>query len=828
VSDDAPLNQKRCPKCQRSYSANERICPADGEPLSFPDPYHLVNRVLADRYRLDALVGIGGMGAVYSAWHLAIGRRVAVKILQPNIAMLDERMVTLFEREARMAGGLVHENIANVLDAGRTTDGIAYIAMEWLDGGSLDDELVTVTSLGLERTADVLQQLAAALDAAHAAQIIHRDLKPANVMVTKDAAGRMRLKIVDFGIAKAVTEVTQTARSIVTGTPSYASPEHLAGGIVDARSDIYSLGVMLFRMLTGALPFDATSIEDMVRLKRGGVRVRVRQFRPEVPLVIDQLVDRMLARDPNDRPATAGDVSRIFSAAVAIPAAYGQADPPLRADLAADTAAIARQAFAPAARESPALDVTVPDIFDANPLLSEFNGLPRLQRWLHRHRGGGRLALIVALAGLSAILLSHIVGAACIRVALQGPSGLQRTLLFGYVAEPNAALWYLAGAPLFVVVASHFLNLAHGTLRELEGGERLVARREAGAPPISPLSAIARMNRRWFRIIVPAICVLSFSAVYIPEFVAKPAPAFGWVGALSVRDFEGVSLRDLQAQKRVGAIPIAATLCDAEAADCDVRVAGVEGGHGLADRDRWSYPFVAFIVVALGLQVAFGIYGGWIVAKILFLFGMFARALVNRSGRGLTIDLDFADSEMRFGLGALDVVHNMVLLLTLIGSIVFLLQRVANVAKGSSFFAGMVGLQLFSQFGVFVVSALPVLLVLFAPMAVFMVLLETEIGRAIEGIERERAALRKSMGGVTPPQQRAAIERAEEQLRRRRDLVRRQRPWPRKNATYRTLLVTTVFALGFVPFAIESAAASGVAGVSQVLSRFSEMLCWLL
>jgi hypothetical protein len=125
----------------------------------------------------------------------------------------------------------------------------------------------------------------------------------------------------------------------------------------------------------------------------------VRQFRPEVPLVIDQLVDRMLARDANDRPATAGDVSRIFSAAVASPAADGQAALPLRADLAADTAAIARQAFAPAVRESPALDVTVPDIFDANPLLSEFNGLPRLQRWLHRHRGGGRLALIVALAG---------------------------------------------------------------------------------------------------------------------------------------------------------------------------------------------------------------------------------------------------------------------------------------------------------------------------------------------------------------------------------------------------------------------------------------------
>jgi len=411
---------------------------------------------------------------------------------------------------------------------------------------------------------------------------------------------------------------------------------------------------------------------------------------------------------------------------------------------------------------------------------------------------------------------------------LQGPSGLQRSLLFGYVAEPNAALWSLVGAPLFVIVSSHFLNLVHATLRELEGGERLIAMPAPGAPALSPLSAIARLNARWFRAIVPLVCVLSFVAVYVPEFVAKPGPAFGWVGALAVKDFEGASLRDLQAQKRIGPIPLATTLCGGGSAECDVRVARVEGGHGAADRDRWAAAFWPFIVIALGLQVLFGVYGGWIAAKILFLFGTLTYALINRSNRGLKIDLDFADSEMRFGLGALDVVHNMVLLLALLASMVFLLQRVANVAKGSSFFAGMVGVQLVSQFGVFVVSALPVLLVLFAPMTVFMILLETEIGRAIEGIERERVALRKSMGGATPPTQRASIERAEEQLRRRRDLVRRQRPWPRKNATYRALLAATIGALAIAPFAIEYAAASGVTGVSQMFARFSEILCWLL
>ena len=180
---------KYCPQCQRQYSKAQRFCPEDGEPLLLQDPYHLAGRTLAEKYRLDGLIGLGGMGAVYSGHHLGIDRRVAVKILQPNLALGDHRVLGLFEREAKMTGRLLHENIAIVMDAGRTADGIAYIIMEWLDGRTLEEELSAHGPLSLERTARILRQVAAALAVAHAGHIIHRDLKPSNVMLIQRPDG---------------------------------------------------------------------------------------------------------------------------------------------------------------------------------------------------------------------------------------------------------------------------------------------------------------------------------------------------------------------------------------------------------------------------------------------------------------------------------------------------------------------------------------------------------------------------------------------------------------------------------------------------------------
>ena len=128
---------KFCPTCQKTFTSAERLCPHDRSVLSLNDPYHLVGRTLLDKYRIDALVGLGGMGAVYYAYHSGIDRRVAFKILQPNVALSEEHVVELFEREAKLAGRLSHENIVDVNDAGRTDEGIAYIVMEWLEGRKL-------------------------------------------------------------------------------------------------------------------------------------------------------------------------------------------------------------------------------------------------------------------------------------------------------------------------------------------------------------------------------------------------------------------------------------------------------------------------------------------------------------------------------------------------------------------------------------------------------------------------------------------------------------------------------------------------------------------
>jgi len=320
---------KYCPQCQRRYSKTQRFCPEDGEPLLLQDPYHLAGRTLAEKYRLDGLIGLGGMGAVYSAHHLGIDRRVAVKILQPNLALGDHRVLGLFEREAKMTGRLLHENIAIIMDAGRTADGIAYIVMEWLDGRTLEEELSAHGPLSLERTARILRQVAAALAVAHAGHIIHRDLKPSNVMLIQRPDGGEQVKVLDFGIGKVISETTASPVSAVMGTPHYASPEQFRlGGHIDGRADIYSLGVMLYQMLTGALPFEATSVQELLQLQLTALPPPVRKLRPEVPAAVEQLVNSLLAKDPDQRPSRASDlpalIDRAFSATAESPPAGDQ------------------------------------------------------------------------------------------------------------------------------------------------------------------------------------------------------------------------------------------------------------------------------------------------------------------------------------------------------------------------------------------------------------------------------------------------------------------------------------------------------------------------
>jgi eukaryotic-like serine/threonine-protein kinase len=304
---------KYCQTCQKSYPITQRFCTEDGASLSFEDPYHLVGSVMAERYRLDALAGIGGMGAVYSAHHLALDRRVALKILQPNIALSNVRLLELFEREAKTAAQLTHENIVIVLDAGRAANNIAYIAMEWLEGYTLAEEIAARGQLDFGRVMEILQQVAAALEAAHAARVVHRDLKPANIMMVRQQDGRERLKVLDFGIAKVINDTTAAPVSAVMGTPLYASPEQLSlGGRIDGRADIYSLGVILFEMLTGEPPFNAASAHEMFQLQMSAPPPPLRKFRPDAPPALESLINRMLEKDPEDRPQSAGQIPALY------------------------------------------------------------------------------------------------------------------------------------------------------------------------------------------------------------------------------------------------------------------------------------------------------------------------------------------------------------------------------------------------------------------------------------------------------------------------------------------------------------------------------------
>lgn len=311
---------KYCPKCQQKFDDTASLCPTDGQPLSLPDPYHLVGRVLIEKYRIDALIGIGGMGAVYNAHHLMINRRVAFKILLPNLALGNEKLLNLFQREAETSGQLMHENIVDVKDAGRSPEGLAYIVMEWLEGHTLEEELRGRRRLGFGRVGKILPQIAAALDYAHARRIVHRDLKPSNIMLVQLEDGTEQVKVVDFGIAKVINDNTASPVSRLMGTPHYSSPEQFRiGANIDVRADIYSLGVMLFQMLTGRLPFEAETPEEIMMLHRTEPPPPLRILRPEAPAAIEQLVERMLAKDAQFRPRTATEAAEVFERAINSP-----------------------------------------------------------------------------------------------------------------------------------------------------------------------------------------------------------------------------------------------------------------------------------------------------------------------------------------------------------------------------------------------------------------------------------------------------------------------------------------------------------------------------
>lgn len=287
----------------------------------------LIGQVLAGRYRIVSLLGTGAMGAVYIGEHLRMGRRDAIKVLRTGVAR-DPETIARFTRGARNVSAVRHPNVCTIYDFGDTDDGLQFLAMEYIEGETLKDMLDREGRLELHRAADITRQIAAGLQAAHDVGIVHRDLKPGNIMVTRRSDGGDAVKVVDFDIAKGPAEIEGeevTRMGFVVGTPEYMSPEQLMGERVDGRSDVYSLGIVLFRMLTGALPFRATSTQEVMVQRLTVDPLRLDEVLPDVgfPPALEDELRRSLARQSAERHASAAAFSAAISAAIGVAADAG-------------------------------------------------------------------------------------------------------------------------------------------------------------------------------------------------------------------------------------------------------------------------------------------------------------------------------------------------------------------------------------------------------------------------------------------------------------------------------------------------------------------------
>ncbi|MGH7272561.1 MAG: protein kinase domain-containing protein, partial [Polyangiaceae bacterium] len=331
----------QCPSCQTPVDDSQRFCPACGTviataPAGQPTSDPLIGQILGAKYKVVRLIGEGGMGAVYEG-EQSLGtakRKVAIKTLHPHLSR-DAKIKARFEREVGTIAELEHPNTIQVYDFGSTPEGILYIVMEFLQGKSLADVIEKEGALPPGRAENILRQVCGSLEEAHARGIVHRDLKPDNVVLVERAGKKDFVKVLDFGIAKRSKEEDKeeqklTQQGMVLGTPPYMSPEQFTGRPIDLRSDIYSLGVMAYEMLSGKLPFKADTAWEWATQHMTQPPVPLESL-PEAAAASAAMraaLRRALAKSPEERfqsvsefmdafSGTAGDGAR--SATVAAP-----------------------------------------------------------------------------------------------------------------------------------------------------------------------------------------------------------------------------------------------------------------------------------------------------------------------------------------------------------------------------------------------------------------------------------------------------------------------------------------------------------------------------
>ncbi|MBL8151952.1 MAG: serine/threonine protein kinase, partial [Blastocatellia bacterium] len=304
---------KRCVKCKKEFNSSEDICPTDGQKHTTDA---LIGTVVDGKYRLEKLIGRGGMGSVYIASHTNFNKQVAVKILSQNVLEINPGAYERFRREAEACALFKHPNAVQVTDFGQTEDEIVYIVMEYIEGHSLRRILEKEKKLTSQRAVEISRQICAAISAAHRAGVIHRDLKPDNIMIEM-VDGHEMARVLDFGIAKLKDhshKLTETGGLL--GTPHYMSPEQCIGAVVDQRADIYSLGIMLYEMLSGEVPFQG-SVAPAIFIQHVTKQAEsLATICPELPDDLVKVVMRAIGKNPDERQQSAAELAEHLEIAV--------------------------------------------------------------------------------------------------------------------------------------------------------------------------------------------------------------------------------------------------------------------------------------------------------------------------------------------------------------------------------------------------------------------------------------------------------------------------------------------------------------------------------
>ncbi|HYN85218.1 MAG TPA: protein kinase [Pyrinomonadaceae bacterium] len=308
---------KKCPKCGREYEDANTLCPSDGTVLK-KEGDDLIGRTLIGKYRIEEKLSEGGMGAVYRGTHVLMEKTVAVKVLHPALAA-DDKIVARFTREAKAASRITHPHALVVTDFGEDEEGVVFLVMEYLRGRTLKQIVRHDGPMTLVRAAEIVRQVAGALDAAHSEGVVHRDLKSDNIMLEESQGGGDWAKVLDFGIAKIIEpegsiDPELTAPNLIIGTPQYMSPEQCGqASEIDTRSDIYSLGIIVYEMLAGHVPFTGDSPTAIMMKHIQEPPPSLLEERDDLPASVARNVERALAKRPEDRFQTAGALAEALA-----------------------------------------------------------------------------------------------------------------------------------------------------------------------------------------------------------------------------------------------------------------------------------------------------------------------------------------------------------------------------------------------------------------------------------------------------------------------------------------------------------------------------------